>query len=327
MQSINLKQQVTEIQNQTKENKMFLNIAYITKVNVASLNGGEGSGGNVTVMKKISNANGDEFAYVSGQALRRYLKETLMQLGETISSVDEDGNPTIKEDGKYLSLNAKIDDEQREKIFKSVCDLDLFGFMLPKGGRRWSPVKVSPLVSLLPYKGGYDYLTRKQKTEDESKKSGNIVQVEIDTLNFMRGNIMINTAHIGNEINEYTYESKAILNDKEKNQRLNVLLDAIKSFNGGAKQARNLEDIAPKFIIISKQKTGNPFLLNALSVDNNDNINIENIKEALADNPTEQYTIGIAKGIFANEQAIRDTFENVVTVAQAIEMYKNSIEA
>jgi len=57
---------------------MFLNIAYITKVNVASLNGGEGSGGNVTVMKKISNANGDEFAYVSGQALRRYLKETLM---------------------------------------------------------------------------------------------------------------------------------------------------------------------------------------------------------------------------------------------------------
>jgi CRISPR-associated protein Cst2 len=306
---------------------MFLNIAYITKVNVASLNGGEGSGGNVTVMKKISNANGDEFAYVSGQALRRYLKETLMQLGETISSVDADGNPVINEDGKFESLNKKIDDEQKEKIFKTVCDLDLFGFMLPKGGRRWSPVKVSPLVSLLPYKGEYDYLTRKQKTEDESKKSGNIVQVEIDTLNFMRGNIMINTSHIGNEINEYTYESKAILNDEEKNQRLNVLLDAIKSFNGGAKQARNLEDIAPKFIIVSKQTTGNPFLLNALSVDNNDNINIENIKEALEDNAPEQYTIGIAKGIFANEQEIRDTFPNVVSVAQAIEMYKNSIEA
>jgi len=306
---------------------MFLNIAYITKVNVASLNGGEGSGGNVTVMKKISNANGDEFAYVSGQALRRYLKETLMQLGETISSVDADGNPVINDDGKFESLNKKIDDKQKEKIFKAVCDLDLFGFMLPKGGRRWSPVKVSPLVSLLPYKGEYDYLTRKQKTEDESKKSGNIVQVEVDTKNFMRGNIMINTAHIGNEINEYTYEVKKILSDEEKNKRLNVLLDAIKSFNGGAKQARNLEDIAPKFIIISKQKTGNPFLLNALSVDNNENINIENIQEALADNAPEQYTIGIAKGIFANEQEIRDVFENVVTVAQAIEMYKNSIES
>jgi CRISPR-associated protein Cst2 len=311
---------------------MFLNIAYITKVNVASLNGGEGSGGNVTVMKKISNANGDEFAYVSGQALRRYLKETLMQLEETISSVDEKGNPTFVDKDKngkeiFLDLNKKIDADILNKMYKSVCDLDLFGYMLPQGGRRWSPVKVSPLVSLLPYRGEYDYLTRKQKTEDESKKSGNIVQVEIDTLNFMRGNIMINSAHVGNEINEYTYEVKEILNKEEKNKRLNVLLDAIRSFNGGAKQARNLEDIAPKFIIISKQKTGNPFLLNALSVDNNDNINIENIKEALTDNITEQYTIGIAKGIFANEQEIRNSFENVVTVAEAIEMYKNSIEA
>ncbi len=323
---INLKQQITKIQNQTKGNKMFLNIAYVTKVNVASLNGGEGSGGNVTVMKKISNANGDEFAYVSGQALRRYLKETLMQLGETISSVDEDGNPSIEENGKYPSLNVKIDDKQREKIYKLVCDLDLFGFMLPKGGRRWSPVKVSPLVSLLPYKGEYDYLTRKQKTEDESKKSGNIVQVEIDTLNFMRGNMMINISHIGKDIDEYTYKETVILNTEERNHRLNVLLDAIKYFNGGAKQARNLEDISPKFIIISKQNTGNPFLLNTLSVDDDGAINIENIQEALADNEVVQYTVGIAKGIFANEQQIRDAFSNVVTIAQAIDIYKNSIE-
>ena len=28
-----------------------------------------------------------------------------------------------------------------------------------------------------------------------------------------------------------------------------VFLDAIKNFNGGAKQARNLEDISPKFIV------------------------------------------------------------------------------
>lgn len=301
---------------------MFLNIAYITKVNVASLNGGEGTGGNVTVMKKISNANGDEFAYVSGQALRRYLKETLMQLGETISSVDEDGNPTIEENGKYPSLNVKIDDKQRKKIFESVCDLDLFGYMLPKGGRRWSPIKVSPLVSLLPYKGEYDYLTRKQRVEDETKKSGNIVQVEIDTLNFMRGNMMINISHIGNEINEYTYEVKEILTPEQKKQRLNILLDAIKAFNGGAKQARNLEDISPKFVVIAKQKTGNPFLLNSLSVDSNGNINIENIKEALSDNMTEQYTIGISKGIFTNEEEIKSSFDNVVTVSKAIEQYK-----
>ena len=305
---------------------MFLNIAYITKVNIASLNGSEGTGGNLTVMKKISNYNGDEFAYVSGQALRRYLKETLMQLGETISSVDKDGNPTfkvkIKEKEEFVDLNKSIDDDLKEKMFKEVCDLDLFGYMLPKGGRRWSPVKVTPLVSLLPYKGEYDYLTRKKKVDNDEEKSGNIVQIEIDTMNFMRGNIMINIDHIGCDIDEYTYESKKILEDTEKNQRINILLDAIKNFNGGAKQARNLEDISPKFIVIAKQKTGNPFLLNALSVDKNGNINIENIKNAIKDNDIEDYVVGIAnENIFNNTDEIKREL-NAVSVSEAIDKYK-----
>ena len=306
---------------------MFLNIAYITKVNVASLNGGEGTGGNVTVMKKISNSKGEEFAYVSGQALRRYLKETLMQLGEKITEVDEKGQPTFKDDkDKYIDLDKKLK-EHKERAFKEFVDLDLFGFMFPNGGRRWSPIKVAPLVSILPYKGEYDYLTRKQKPKKENEKSGNIVQIEIDTLNFMRGNIIINTAHIGNEVDEYSYEVNFILNNEEKNSRLNSLLEAIKNFNGGAKQARNLEDISPKFIVIAKQKTGNPFLLNSLDIDNEGNINIENIKEAIEDNSVESLTIGIAKGIFNNEDEIRESFNNVTTVNKAIDSYKDMLES
>ncbi len=313
---------------------MFLNIAYITKVNIASLNGSEGTGGNLTVMKKISNYNGDEFAYVSGQALRRYLKETLIQLGEDISSVDKDGNPTFKDldenkkeqkdkDGntKYLDLNKTIDKKLKEKMFKQVCDLDLFGYMLPQGSRRWSPVKVTPLVSLLPYKGEYDYLTRKKKVDNEEDKSGNIVQIEIDTMNFMRGNIMINVDHIGCDIDEYTYESTKVLEDSQKNQRVNILLDAIKNFNGGAKQARNLEDISPKFVIIVKQRTGNPFLLNALKVDKDGNIDVENIKNAIDDNEIEDYVVGISKGIFNNEDKVEEIFKSV-SISEAFNQYK-----
>jgi len=305
---------------------MFLNIAYITKVNVASLNGGEGTGGNVTVMKKIANAKGDEFAYVSGQALRRYMKETLLQLGARITEVDEKGQPTFRDEkGKTVDLDKKLK-EYQEVAFKKFVDLDLFGYMFPNGGRRWSPVKVTPLISILPYKGEYDYLTRKQKPKKEGAKSGNIVQVEIDTMNFMRGNIMVNTAHIGNEVDEYTYELKEILSEEEKIERLNIFLEAIKNFNGGAKQARNLEDISPKFVIIAKQKTGNPFLLNSLDVDSDGNINIENIKEAIDDNTVERLTIGISKGTFANEDEIKSTFKNVTTVNKAIEQYKDMLK-
>ncbi|MGB5793990.1 type I-B CRISPR-associated protein Cas7/Cst2/DevR [Poseidonibacter sp.] len=306
---------------------MFLNIAYITKVNVASLNGSEGSGGNITEMKKIASSNGEEFAYVSGQALRRYLKETLLQLGQRITEVSEKGEPTFRdENGKYIDLDKKFN-EVKELAFKKFIDLDLFGYMFPNGGRRWSPVKVTPLISILPYKGEYDYLTRKQKPKQENAKSGNIVQVEIDTLNFMRGNIMLNTSHIGNEINEYTYEINEILTDAEKNERLNILLDAIKNFNGGAKQARNLEDISPKFIVIAHQKTGNPFLLNSLDIDIDGNLNIENIKDAIEDNDFEKLTIGISKGIFNNETEIRESFENVTTISNAIKEYKNLLKS
>jgi CRISPR-associated protein Cst2 len=306
---------------------MFLNIAYITKVNVASLNGGEGTGGNVTVMKKITNYKGDEFAYVSGQALRRYMKETLLQLGYKITEVDEKGQPTFRDEkGKTIDLDKKLK-EHKEVAFKKFIDLDLFGYMFPNGGRRWSPVKVTPLISILPYKGEYDYLTRKQKPKKANEKSGNIVQIEIDTMNFMRGNIMVNTAHIGNEIDEYSYDITPILSDDEKTERLNSLLEAIKCFNGGAKQARNLEDISPKFIIIAKQKTGNPFLLNSLDVDIEGNINIENIKEAIEDNQVETLTIGIAKGVFANEEEIKTRFENVTTVNRAIDSYKDMLKS
>ena len=124
-----------------------------------------------------------------------------------------------------------------------------------------------------------------------------------------------------------TYDVNEILDNEEKNTRLNIFLDAIKNFNGGAKQSRNLEDISPKFIVIAKQKTGNPFLLNSLDVDIEGNINIENIKEAIEDNDVESLSIGISKGIFKNEEEIKNSFENVVSVAKAIEEYKDILKS
>jgi len=297
-------------------------IGFLNKVNVASLNGAEGNGDNVTVIKKISDSKGNEYAYVSGQALRRYIKETLMQLGEKITEVNEKGEPTFKDEkGKQVDLNKKLKD-YKEKAFKEFVDLDLFGYMFPNGSRRWSPVKVSPLISVLPYKGEMDYLTRKQKSTND-KKAGNIVQIEIDTLNFMRGNIVINIEHIGNEVDEYTYEITPILSDNEKKQRIDKLLDSIKYLNGGARQARNLENIAPQFVIITKQKTGLPFLLNTLTLDEEGNINIETIKEALNNYEYDEVVIGINKGVFANEEDVIKEFENVTSVSEAIDKAKS----
>ena len=307
----------------------FLNIAYISKVNIASLNGSEGSGGNIVSIKKVTNSQGNEFVYISGQAQRRYLKETLRQLGENITAVNDRGEPD------FGDLNEKIYAAGKNETFNDLglmyenfCDLDLFGYMMPKGKRRWSPVKVAPMLSVLPYKGEYDYLTRKQAVKDETKRSGNIVQIEIDTLNFMRGNILIDTDKIGKEINEYNYEYTQYLDNQRIKQRINILIDAIKVFNGGAKQSRNLEDISPKFVVAIKQKTGNPFLLNAFNIDENDNLNISLIIEALKENTLfiESQAIGLASNIFKNTEEIKNEFNNlgieVTNVSQALDTIK-----
>lgn len=304
----------------------FLNINYISKVNLGSLNGSEGMGGNITPIKKVSDYEGNEFVYVSGQALRRYLKETLRELGQVVSLVDEDGSPHFGDFQDKIFKKGKFDD--KKLMFENFIDIDLFGYMFPNAGRRWSVVKVAPMLSLLPYKGEYDYLTRKQKVEDESKKSGNIVQVEIDTLNYMRGNIVIDVDKVGKDINEYTYEETKLIEDEKINERINILIDSIKYINGGAKQSRNLEDISPKFVIAINQKVGNPFLLNAFSVDKNKNLNVDIIIEELESNKEiiNNIKIGIAKNIFNNYDNIVKNFKDkgyeIVDVNKALNSLK-----
>ncbi len=295
---------------------MFKQIAYIIKVNLAHLNGGEGAG-NIVTIKKISDYNGNEYAYISWQALRRYIKETLRLAGYTITSVDKDWNPEYLPDENDEDIKKWFDIQKQnkknfgsideflnllKKVFKKYIDLDLFGFMFPNWKRRWSPVKVSPLVSIFPWKWETDFLTRKQL--EEWKKSWNIVNVEIDTNNFMRGVIIINEKLIWWWEDEYTYQFYKILSDEEKENRIKALLDAIKNLTGWAVQSRNLEDISPVFAVIVDQKYGNPFLLNVLDVDKRWNLNIENLIETLKENNVSWWRYILKKWIFNNEDEI-----------------------
>ena len=60
--------------------KTFLNLGYILRVNINNLNSSENPG-NLVLLKKVQDVNGNYFAYISGQAFRYYLKQTLMQMG------------------------------------------------------------------------------------------------------------------------------------------------------------------------------------------------------------------------------------------------------
>lgn len=322
----------------------FFNIAYISKVSLANLNSGEGTGWNITPIKKINDFEWNSYSYISGQAIRRYMKDTLQQMKQTVSSVDEQWNPSFvpNENNEiknwFLSMWVKLPKEAWEKdkkptlqwneisqVYQKYIDLDIFWYMYPNWERRWSPVKVSPMIATGFLKGDSDFLTRKKLEKNEWEKDANIVQTELETMNFYRWNVMIKTDDIGSEINEYTYQKTDLLSDDEKKARLKHTINMIKNLNGWSKTARMLEDISPKFVVCAKQSTGNPLFLNLLHVDESKNLIIDSILATIKDYGIDPSTvrIGITQWIFANESIVKQQCEqawiSVTGVASALD--------
>jgi len=304
--------------------KTFLNLGYILRVNINNLNSSENPG-NLVLLKKVQDVNGNYFVYISGQALRYYLKQTLMQMGLPITKVDKNGEYIVKGLDKL-----KTKEERYRYILENCFDIDLFGFMIAVRGkreaalRRWSPTKVSPLVSIYPWKGETDLLTRKK----EGQAGGDIVKVEINTFNFMRGTTIINVDEVGSYVDELNWEIKDVIGNDKRKERIEKLLEAFKNLNGGGKTARLLDDLTPKFLIITKQKSGTPIFLNSLLVNENENLNLDLIKETLEEysDIIDSHIIGIRQGIFRNEEDIKEEFEgNILSIKEAIEKAKEWI--
>ena len=304
------------------ENRNFLNMGYIMKVNIDNFNSSENPG-NLVLLKKIQNARGDYFVYVSGQAFRYYLKQTLMQLGMPLTKIDSNGEFLIDK-------NAPKDPRERYKyILKNNPDLDLFGFMEAKKGgekmalRRWSPIKVSPLISIYPWNGENDLLTQKKEGR------GELIKVEINVFNFMRGTAVINVNEVGGYVDELNLEIEDIIGEDKRKERIGKLLDSFKNINGGGKTARLLDDLTPKFIIIAKQTAAVPVFLNSLAVDEDGKLAIDLIKDGLEiySDIINNYVIGLRKGIFTNEEEIKSNFEEnkVFDIKSAIEKAKEWI--
>lgn len=299
--------------------RTFINLGYLTKVNIDNLNSSENPG-NLIVLKKVQDSKGDYYVYVSGQALRYYLKETMNQLGMPLTKLDKSGEYIIK-------AESKDDDARYGEILRSHPDLDLLGFMEAGKGsgkmalRRWSPIKVSPMISVYPWKGESDMLTRKK----EGQEGGDLVKIEINTFNFMRGTIILDVAMIGSKSDELSHDIENVLENDEKVKRINYFVESIKNLDGGAKKARLLDDLTPKFVVVTKQKAGTPIFLNALDVDSEGNLKLELLQEIFHEfqGIIEDYCIGIRSGIFENEEQIKLEFgEKAISLNQALEKIK-----
>ncbi|PKM81753.1 MAG: type I-B CRISPR-associated protein Cas7/Cst2/DevR [Firmicutes bacterium HGW-Firmicutes-14] len=267
-----------------------LTISYLTKASYASLNGGDKEADNISSIKKIQMSDGKEYPYKSSQAIRRDLREQLAVLGETLSETE-----TAKQDKGAATTQGKP---------QQFIDDDLFGFMQAdkETVKRTSPVRVSPLIALEPYRGELDFATNYMGVK--AGGNPNIFESEIHS-GFYRGTILIELDRVG-VADANNYELK--LTNDEKKRRISVLLDVIQTLWGVGRQSRFLADISPKFICGAMLTVKNPIFLECLTTTSDGMVNIPLLESTVNDfnNVVKAWVLGERKGFFKNdlEQAL-----------------------
>lgn len=287
-----------------------IEVVWLSKTDLTNLNSGEGES-NLIDVKKFKK-NGVEYPYVSGQAMRYYIKEAIRR---NLS------------DNEFMC----VPDEKGEACGnpKECIACDLFGFMKTVQGKgastRISPVKVSPAIGLLPFdeNSTVDFLTRRHRGTE--KAEGDIVNVEIG-VNIYKVGIAIDVQRVGGE--EVIDDNRCVkieyfVDENERKNRIAKVLSALRFLSDYSKQARLLTDFTPDFIIIAFQDIYSHRLQKAIEF--NGGLDVERLKTILGDvmEYSPKIFVGMIPKLLENEDEAKKAIINelgleVTTPNQAI---------
>ena len=278
-----------------------------------SANYGEGIG-NVATLKKISRNRGEQYTYISRQAIRYNIVE---QLGENKANVKAEGSG----DKKVVQFSA-------ETTIKDYPELDFFGYMKTVKGdnskNRSAIVRLSNAVSLETFKGDLEFLTNKglvDRIDRNEKVFPNIAQAEIHK-SYYKYTVTIDLDKIGiDELDGIEIENE------EKARRVNKLLDTISLLYRDIRGRR--EDLKPLFIIGGVYDIKNPFFENVVDVRNN-KILVEKLTSGIYDFIEKDTAAGIVKEQFENDTELETELAKrnikVLNVPEFFKQLKNKID-
>lgn len=244
-----------------------------------SANYGEGVG-NVSALKKLSRDKGDQYTYISRQAIRYNIIE---QLGEKTADVSKD--KTVIQ----FSPNTTI---------KDYPELDFFGYLKTDKEikKRSAKVRLSNAVSTETFKGDLDFLTNKGLA-DRIKSTMNIAQAEIHKSYYVY-TITADLEKIGIDEND-----KIELDNNEKCRRVQKLLDTVAFLYRDIRGRR--ENLSPLFAVGGVYDIKNPIFENLVSVKEN-KISVEKIEKGIFDFMKADTYCGFIEGKFDNDKEIKE---------------------
>lgn len=268
-----------------------------------SANYGEGVG-NVASLKKITRDRGEQYTYISRQAIRYNIGE---QLGEEIAPVSAMG-----------SGEKKVVQFDEKATITDYPEIDFFGYLKTEKGsggkKRSAKVRLSNAISLETFKGDLDFLTNKGLA-DRINENMNIAQAEIHK-SFYSYTIVIDLDEIG--IDE-VYDIE--LSNEEKARRVNKLLDTIAFLYRDIRGRR--EDLKPLFAIGGVYDIKNPVFENVLNVKDK-RLVVDQIKGVMFDFIEKDTNSGLIEGIFENDNEIKEKL-NSLTMPEFFADLKNKV--
>ena len=306
-----------------------IGLGYLFKVSAGNVNASH-TEGNVLVTKKVTLPDGSTLPYISGQAIRRMLRDRLEDLGWTLSE------PFCEVSGQEVTPPIRP---------WEFIDEDLFGYLDPSGGRRrTSPVRVSAAVGLFPFQGDRDLGTRSfEKFGQAMSEGGNMFETELYA-NVFRGAILVELDRLGSftslEVNEKDIpenllreENKFSLPQEEKAKRIQALLKALGLLWGGGRTARMLVDLSPRFLAYSRLSVKHPVFLENIEVEFQDgkySLLLPPLLNALErfKDQTKKAIFALEPGFFINEGEVREAlsaYGEVGTLREALEEIKKDI--
>lgn len=250
---------------------MMLIDAPHSALNNAGMEAGERTE-NIVRTKTIQKGR-ETYPYVSGQALRYWWRETLKE------KYDWDMSPLTREKKIVYSEANPLEYE----------DDDIFGYMRAPKGRgsetvtRISPLKVSPLVSVLPQTPTQDYGTASRQEGDPvpyehefySTVLQGIFSLDIDRVGIFTSENRTGYKNITEKLEKELQDSDATLEESSwklpnsaRKKRVRETLNSIPYLFGGAMSSRHLTDVSPKFIVMALIEGGNHLFMNLVHSDN-----------------------------------------------------------
>jgi CRISPR-associated protein Cst2 len=264
-----------------------ITITFLSKISFASLNGSDKDVDNINSIKKVTLADGKQLPYMSGQALRRALRDRLEEMGEDMSPI-----LATKENKKAPSITNSDP--------ATYIDDDLFGYMDASSKpttQRTSAVRVDALIALSPYQGDLDFGTNYQGKDIGQEP--NIFESEVHS-GVYRGTIMIELDRVGKgrTVGGQPFDQTDYVDNATKAARVNKLIDAIHTLWSSGRQSRFLSDISPKFVAAAWMKAKNPIFLEAV------NYKDGQINTGVLKTVTEDYAAFIEDYVFAAQEAV-----------------------